>query len=111
MAASDEAKKYDRLAWLREFRRFPDRSATARLYRITAWYAIQRVQARNMSDEEFSNNFEDARYAFLSSYMFAIATHDRGLKKCVRAVYPRTKVFDGLSEPEIQTHFKHSCCS
>ena len=64
---------------------------------MTAWYGIQRVIRCGVSDEEFSNNLEDAKYAFLASYMFEIATGDKGLLGCVRAVFPGVRVRSGIS--------------
>lgn len=97
VAASSDATQYRNRAWTRELRKFPDRTAKGRLFRVTAWYGIQRVIRRGIPDEKFSNNLEDAKYAFLASYTFELATEDGGLLDCVRATFPGVRVRRGIS--------------
>lgn len=96
--ALDGGRRYRRPAWQKELRVFPDRTAIGRLLRLLAWYAMLRVRLRERSDDEYGNNYEDAMYAFLASYMFEIATNDRGLQDCVRAVFPRVRFRESLVE-------------
>jgi hypothetical protein len=98
VAASTEHARYRSAAWRRELRNFPDRTAVGRSYRAVAWYGLQRVIRRSMTDAEFGNNFEDCRYAFLASYMFEMATHDKGLKACLAAAFPGVRVRPGIAE-------------
>lgn len=66
-------------AWQKALRQFPDTTIAGRLYRILAWYGIQRVIRRDVPDKELANSLEDAECAFKASYMFEIATEDEGL--------------------------------
>lgn len=94
--ALEGGRRYKRGAWQRELRTFPDRTAIGRLLRLLAWYAMLRVRLRSRSDAEFGNNYEDAMYAFLASYMFEISTNDRGLRDCIQAAFPKVRLRDSL---------------
>lgn len=64
---------------------FPDRLALGRWCRLIAWYALQMCLGRT---RDFSNNWDDAHYAFLASYTGWIATPDSRLWEAVSALFP-----------------------
>lgn len=75
--------------WRAALTSFPDRLAVARFARLIVWYSLmQSVDIGTGKTKKFENNYDDANYAFASSYSGLIATDDKGLWKAVQAVFP-----------------------
>ena len=80
-------KKYKTADWEQALTIFPDKMAIGRWLRVLYWYTI--ISAGKSDKEvEKGNDFDDAHYAFLSSYSGFIATRDQGLKDCISALFP-----------------------
>jgi hypothetical protein len=99
LAAVPDARKYKTRAWRKALACYPDRQAMGRWVRLMAYYAMLRVLKRDHRDDRFANNFEDATYAFLSSFAGSIATNDAILRDCSAAVFPWVTACP-LTEPQ-----------
>lgn len=84
--------KFDSPEWRAALSVFPDRHAVGRWARIIVWYCLMRSLHPTGDDHDFENNWDDAHYGFLASYTGRIATHDKGLKRLVAAVFPHVSM-------------------
>lgn len=80
--------------WRYNLEVFPDRFAVGRWARLLAYYGIRRLMAPEERGDRFSNNFEDATYAFLASYTGFLASKDIGLRRCVGDLFPNVSLVD-----------------
>lgn len=78
--------------WRQALSVFPDIHAIGRWARIVLWYVMRRLVEDNAQD--FENNWDDAHYAFLTSYTKCLATHDSGLKKLVTNLYAGVEFYE-----------------
>ncbi len=70
-----------------------NRFAIARWARFFAWYCMRRAHGEK---GKFKNNFDDAMYGLLASYTDHLGTHDEGLKRAVKAIFPGVMIVDPL---------------
>jgi hypothetical protein len=82
-------ERYGSQAWIDALTEFPDRRAIGRYSRILYWYMLLKCSGRT---RKFGNNWEDSHYAFLTSYVGAIATTDGGMRALIEAVFPYCEV-------------------
>jgi hypothetical protein len=85
-------------SWSAALHGFPDRLSQARWTRLILWYALQRALKSDWPDRKIGNSFEDAYYAFLSSYSKCLATEDEGLVDAVKAAFPGVRVWRPRTE-------------
>lgn len=78
--------------WRAQLEVFPDRLAVGRWIRLMAYYSMRRLMAAEQPDAKYSNNYEDASYAFLASYTRHLATQDGLLRECVGALFPNVTI-------------------
>lgn len=84
--------KFDSPEWRAALSVFPDRHAVGKWVRIIVWYCLMRSLHPTGDEHNFENNWDDAHYGFLASYTGRIATHDKGLKRLVAAVFPHVSI-------------------
>ena len=87
--------RFDSKGGRRELSRFPDQLAAGRWCRIIAWYGLMHSLGKTAS---FENNWDDAQYAFLSSYTGWLATDDRRLRETTQAVFPNVRSWSTSNE-------------
>jgi len=85
------AARYRTPVWQDALSVFPDKFAIGRLTRILVWYLFQ---CGFGATKRFDNSWDDAQYAFMATYTKRIATNDRALQRCVRAVVPGVAIAD-----------------
>jgi len=83
--------KFKPKPWQDALRSSPDQYAIGRWCRIMYWYGLLWTAKRT---SDFDNHWDDAHYIFLASYTGRLATRDKGIMKCVNAVFPHVTVLD-----------------
>ena len=79
--------RFDTTEWRAELARWPDLKAAGRWARLLIWFYLIRSIKPEGNAHKFENRWDDAHYAFLSSYAGAIVTKDREIKDAVEAVF------------------------
>lgn len=97
-------QKYHDPDWMKSLEVFPDIHAMGRWLRIMTWYEMMRTI--DYKTKDFSNNYEDAQYAFTASYFQGLVTNDNGLKECVESIFPQITVFTSIDELNAYTPHK-----
>jgi hypothetical protein len=91
LAESADSTRFHTTAWRKALNVFPDHHAIGRWTRLVAYYGALRMCKRDQREDRFSNNYEDAMYAFIASYTGHLASNDDQLWDCVSVVFPWIK--------------------
>ena len=86
--------RFDGPDWREALSQFPDVHAIGRWARILLWYVLRRSIKPNEPAHSFENNWDDAHYAFLTSYTKRIATRDRELRRLVTDLFEEVEIYD-----------------
>lgn len=80
---------YNTVDWKKILLVYPDLMAVGRWWRLNLYLWSLRLQNRS---DKYINSIDDMYYAFLASYVGAIATSDKGLIRMIRLLYPSVEI-------------------